>query len=386
MLLALIRKELQALRRDLHGIGALFVMPAMFIVIMSLALKDLYAPPVGNLHYALELRDSSPLAQQFARQWQASHGTPAPLPANWPTALRQGQLRYVVVIEDGFATTLDSPQPPEGVKARLFADPGLDQSLFIGLHAELAGSIGELRATAVQERFMGFVPAGSHAIRRLVSAERAGAEIRPPTAVQQNVPAWLVFGIFFVVTSIAGLFVQEHRDGTLARLASIGVPHRVQILAKALPYLGVNAVQAALMFAVGIYVMPLVGGEALSLAGISWPALFLMLLGVSLAAVGFALFLACLVRTHAQANALGPMCNILMAAVGGIMVPTFVMPPVMQTLAALSPMNWGLEGLLTVLLRQGGPADILPFLARLLLFAGVMLFAASRIFPQRIKP
>ena len=39
MLLALIRKELLALSRDLHGLAALFLMPVMFIIVMSLALK-----------------------------------------------------------------------------------------------------------------------------------------------------------------------------------------------------------------------------------------------------------------------------------------------------------------------------------------------------------
>jgi hypothetical protein len=44
MLLALIRKELLALVRDPHALAALFLMPAAFIVIMSLALQNLYAP------------------------------------------------------------------------------------------------------------------------------------------------------------------------------------------------------------------------------------------------------------------------------------------------------------------------------------------------------
>jgi ABC-2 type transport system permease protein len=34
-----------------------------------------------------------------------------------------------------------------------------------------------------------------------------------PTAMQKNVPAWLVFGMFFVVAPIAGLFVEERACG-----------------------------------------------------------------------------------------------------------------------------------------------------------------------------
>ena len=48
-----------------------------------------------------------------------------------------------------------------------------------------------------------------------------------------------------------------------------------------------------------------------------------------------------------------------MAALGGAMVPLFVMLPVMQKIAGCSPVNWGLEGLLDVLLRSGDVASVL---------------------------
>jgi ABC-2 type transport system permease protein len=47
------------------------------------------------------------------------------------------------------------------------------------------------------------------------------------------------------------------------------------------------------------------------------------------------------------------------------MVPQFAMPVFMQRFADVSPMHWGLEALLTVLLRGGGVVDALPWLARL---------------------
>jgi ABC-2 type transport system permease protein len=49
----------------------------------------------------------------------------------------------------------------------------------------------------------------------------------------------------------------------------------------------------------------------------------------------------------------------------------------MQRVAELSPMNWGLEGLLTVLLRGGGVADTLPHVGRLVAFAVVMFLLAA---------
>jgi ABC-2 type transport system permease protein len=386
MLAALIRKELLALLRDPHALAALFLMPAAFIVVMSLALKNMYAPPLETLAYALDAREQSPIARRFAADWQKTHGTARPLHADWPEALRQGRLSYVLTLERGMAEALAALAPATAPVVRLRTEPGLDRGAFRALQAEMAGAVGELRAAALQAQLTGDSPRGSQSILPFLAFEQNGGARQQPTAVQQNVPAWLVFGMFFVVTAISSLFVQEQQGGTLARLAAMGVPDASQILSKALPYVAVNAIQAVLMLAVGTLLMPLLGTDGLSLSGIHWPALILVLLAISLAAIGFALLLACLARTHAQANTLGPMCNILMAALGGIMVPTFVMPPLMQQLARLSPMNWGLEGLLTVLLRHGDTAEAAPWALRLGVFGLVALFTASRLFPRRIKP
>ena len=42
----------------------------------------------------------------------------------------------------------------------------------------------------------------------------AGNRMKIPTSVQQNVPAWSLFGIFFIVLPMAGAFIQERINGT----------------------------------------------------------------------------------------------------------------------------------------------------------------------------
>ncbi|MDB5813445.1 MAG: hypothetical protein JWN23_562 [Rhodocyclales bacterium] len=382
ILIALIRKEFMVLLRDVHALTSLFLMPVIFIVIMSLALKDIYSPPVRGQSYALEVRDKGPLADEFVRRWVALRGAPQSMPAAPQEALRRGALRYIVIVEPTFSAVLSAPNTPSGVQVRLIADPALEISLFRATEAQLSALIGELRAEALQDRFTGISTKGGQAIHLLVSTERLSLGIHP-TAVQQNVPAWLVFGMFFVVNAIANLLVQENDNGTLSRLLTLGVSPGVQLLSKGLPYLVVNAVQAALMLAVGIWLMPLLGGDGLSLAGIHWGSLILLLAALSIAAVGMALALASLIRTHAQASTIGPILNVLMAALGGVMVPRSIMPATMQTIAGYSPMNWGLEGLLAVLLRHATPVEILPQAACLAAFGAVMLMAAVVLFKRR---
>ncbi|MBX3618905.1 MAG: ABC transporter permease [Rhizobacter sp.] len=382
MILALIRKELIALRRDPHGLAALFVLPVAFIVIMSLALKDYYSPPQRSLRYAVQALDGGELARALATTWQRAHGAPDTLPADWQEQLRAGRLKYVLVLQPGLSDELALPTLPTAAHLRLLAEPGLDGNLFNALTAELSGIAGELKARNALASTDAPAPPPEASMQALVSAERFGSAGPRPSAVQQNVPAWLVFGMFFVVASLAGLVVEERSSGTLARLRSLGVSNGVLLASKALPYLGVNAVQAALMLAVGVWLMPHLGGDALSLAQVHWGALLLALLAIGLAAVGLALAVACAVRTPAQAAAVGPIVNVLMAAIGGIMVPKFVMPAAMQRLAEWSPMNWGLEALLDVLLRGGDVASTVPQLARLGGFAALMFGVALLLFAR----
>ena len=58
--------------------------------------------------------------------------------------------------------------------------------------------------------------------------------------------------------------------------------------------------------------------------------------------------------TTEQATIATGATNLLLGALGGVMVPRSIMPEALQHLALLSPMSWGLEGFLDILLRGGG--------------------------------
>lgn len=389
MLWALVKKELLALSRDIHGLTALFLMPMIFIVIMSLALKNVYDPPVDALNYAIQQLDDGDIAHDLVKDWQKDHGVAQTLPDNWRGQVESGKLDYVLIIEKDFSKQIIKDELAKGTYIQLLAKPQIDVGVFNANKTTLNIMINQIRAQALLKvaKAKQMRPNTSEttvsATDMLVS-ERLSNGIKP-TAVQQNVPAWLMFGMFFVVASISNLFIQERDSGALTRLASLGVPVSMMLLSKALPYFLVNAIQAALMLCVGVWLMPLLGGDALSLHGIHWLALILVLFAISAAAIGLSLTLASLSQTHAQAAAIGPVLNVLMAAVGGVMVPTFVMPEVMQKISAYSPMNWGLNGMLAVLLNQQGVAGVQPFVTKLFAFATVMFILAMVFFKRRVK-
>lgn len=391
LLFALMKKELLALFRDVHGLAALLLMPVLFIVIMSLALKDVYNPPTKTLRYAVENKDEGHLSTILLDQWRKDHGDAQTLSADWQQDLLAGKLKYVIQIDAQTSETLAQVQiapstdnTSNKASIHLLVEPSMDKAMLASLQAQLTGLVSGIQVQTLRTIIAAQLQNSSPPPKAdketkppdLVDVKRSSATQMTPTSVQQNVPAWLVFGMFFVMSAMSGLWLIERENGVTARLHSFGVPNSTLLLSKIIPYLGVNALQAVLMLTVGVWLMPLLGADALQLKGINWPALLLAIAAISAAAVGLALLVACLVRTQAQAGALVPILNVLMAAIGGIMVPKFVMPTFMQRLAELSPMNWGLEGLLTVILRHGDMAAVTPYATRLVGFAALMFVLA----------
>ncbi|HEV2111510.1 MAG TPA: ABC transporter permease [Gammaproteobacteria bacterium] len=386
-LLALIRKEWLLLLRDWHALFLLFAMPAVFILVMSLVLQNAYAVHQGaSVRYYLADADDSPASTALVERLAAS-GEFTRLPSTAPASVLEALVRgdraqFLVLIPPGFGRTMTDAHP---LPLKLLAGPGVEPSVYQLFLAELRGDLAKLYLQQSLAVLAGRIPgmdAGAldlDAADKLLTTEslyQVSGRNEVPSSVQQNVPAWLLFAMFFIAIPLSTTWVQERQQGTYARLRSMGLAAPSLLTGKLLPYVGINLLQVTLMLAVGVYLVPLLGGDRLTL-GVSWAALCLMAAAVSFASVSYALLIANLVATGEQATIFTGAANLLMAAVGGIMVPRFLMPPLMQTLSDYSPMAWGLDGFLDVFLRQGGAAMAAPPALKLCLFGLACLTAAA---------
>jgi ABC-2 type transport system permease protein len=197
----------------------------------------------------------------------------------------------------------------------------------------------------------------------------AGMKIEKlPNIVQQNVPAWTLFAVFTISQQVAGSILEEKKVGTFRRLLVAPMSRAAILLGKLTPYLIVNVIQIALMFAVGVFILPLTGAPRLAL-GAHPEGLLLVSLAASLVATGLGLMIAALAKTSESVGSLGSLLVITLAALGGVMVPRFVMPQFMQTLGLISPHAWALIAYQDVLVRGYDVARILPELGVLMGFA-----------------
>ena len=154
------------------------------------------------------------------------------------------------------------------------------------------------------------------------------------------------------------------------------------IAGKLVLFLGVAVLQFAMMLAAGRWLLPALGTQAFALTA-SLPALIVLTLGTGLAAVGFALAVASTATSTEQAAMVGSTSVVLLAALGGVMVPVFFMPPVMRHLSAFTPLNWGVTAYQDLFTRGATLADIQGRLLLLTAFGCAGLaWAWHRLFKQ----
>jgi ABC-2 type transport system permease protein len=188
-----------------------------------------------------------------------------------------------------------------------------------------------------------------------------------PNTAQHNIPAWTIFAMFFIVIPLTQSLIKEREEGSLFRLLPMPVSYMNLIMAKVMVYIVVCMLQTLFMLIAGILILPLFGIPRLDL-GNDFIGLTLMSLVVSMASVGYGLMIGTIAKTHQQAAAFGSISVIILAAMGGLWVPIYLMPSFMRTFSQYSPMNWAITGYYNIFLRGGSLINILPEMLRLLLF------------------
>jgi ABC-2 type transport system permease protein len=178
-----------------------------------------------------------------------------------------------------------------------------------------------------------------------------------PNASQHNVPAWTIFSMFFVVVSLGSGIVREKLNGSFIRLKTLPTNYFVAILSKQVTYLAVTMVQAALIFAVGVWLFPLLGLPKLNLPA-DWAGLIFLSLLCGWCAVSYAICIGVFAQTEEQANGFGALSIVILAAIGGLMVPDFAMPGNFQTVMKLSPLHWCLSAYYGLFLEGGKLKDV----------------------------
>ncbi|MFI5157833.1 MAG: ABC transporter permease [Sphingobacteriales bacterium] len=178
-----------------------------------------------------------------------------------------------------------------------------------------------------------------------------------PNATQHNVPAWTIFAMFFVIMSLGGSVVREKVSGSFIRLKTLPTNYLVGIFSKQITYLAVTILQAAVIFSMGIWLFPYFGLPALNLPSDAL-ALIIVTIVCGWCAVSYSICVGVFADTQEQANGFGAVSIVILAAIGGLMVPSFAMQGFAKTAANFSPMHWCLQAYYSLFLEGGKLKDV----------------------------
>ena len=418
-ILATIYKEFLLLVRDPGGMALIFIMPLALVVVMALV-QD--APFRDYQEIKLEVlfvdHDQDSLSAKVMKAFETSpnvslvvkHDTTEAkrlvqagdfkaaivLPKNASADLRHKtrQLISTVFSNFGLPAEVDSTLLPV-IDIQIFFDPAIKSNYKQALSGAVEKIAANVQTEWVLDELQQQLSEGSEQAPKKVAFDlskimrvdqRYASENKYRglmlNSVQHNVPAWTMFAMFFILYPLAGNFIKEREEGSMLRLRLISGSQWPVISGKFGFYFMICLVQFLLMITVGIYLMPVLGLTKLVL-GSNPLGILITACSVAMAATGYGVLIGVYFRTAQQALSFGSVSVVILSAIGGVWVPIYVMPEILQTVSRFSPMSWGLESFNDLFLRQATTQAILPNVLRLIGFAVAALAVSVVIHKSR---
>ena len=163
-------------------------------------------------------------------------------------------------------------------------------------------------------------------------------------------PQAMMWGVLGCCAGFAISIAKEQSNGTMTRL-------QVAPISK-LEILGGKAL-ACFLATTGVIVMLTILGVWLGMKPLSYPKLILSASCVAFCFVGIMMTMSVLGKTEQSVSGAGWAINMIMAMIGGCMIPVMFMPAFMQKFAVLSPIRWGILSIEGAIWRDFSYAELL---------------------------
>ncbi len=395
-------KDLKIFFKDPGAVALIFLQPFMFIVVMSYALGGLFEPGEDQIRLLAVNQDrgtqaavilqqldnmeafqvetaweGQPLTREMAEKLivKEKRNLALVFPPDFSEVLEQDpaaaerQATRVLVIVDP-ATSSQFVEPVLGTLQGIIerstytamVPKGLDY-LFEQLAPQAPAEQREVFKGRAQEAMSGGLLGGRDPVVTVERTTPAGMQVEKyPDSFQQNVPGYTIYGIFWIVSLLAGSVLQERREGTFRRLLVAPMSRAVMLAGKLVPYYIINLIQLAIMLGAS----SLLFGMSL---GHSPAGLVAVSLAAAATATGLGVLISALARTEAQVGGLTILLLLTLSALGGCFVPRFIMPGWLRAIGLITPHAWALDAYQDLLVRGYGLLEVLPKVGGLAAFA-----------------
>lgn len=402
-ILAITLKDLKILLRDTGTLITLIVQPLIFIIVLSLLLGQSFdrlgkSNPIKVL--LVNNDEQGALTSRFLTNLKTlgasgdlifEQTSPDGKKLDTSTAqslIKERQREFAILIAPNFSSKLANG---EKVEVLFMTDPSaaqqvarpvqgavlaalsqtvtplalgksINNALQQNLPPEVAGPLAERITFALQNSD------GSN-LATVQQVAPPGVTIEKyPTAYQQNVPGYTIMYIFFIVSLMATSVMQERQDGTFRRLLAAPVGKFSILLGKFFPYYIASLLQVCILFGAGALLFGMnLGREPLALIPIT--------LALAACATSLGLLVAALATNQQQLGGVSILI-IVMAALGGCMVPPVFVGDFLNKIMVFTPHGQALRAYQDIMVRGLGLVEVLPACGILLAIAGLFFSLA----------
>jgi len=402
-------KEFLLLKRDFGGLIILFLMPLVLVITITI-IQESTAQQIFNSQLSVLVidNDKDDLSKSIINNLNQNKLLKVVdkidgvlvIETKANDLVLQGEYKLAIVIPEGLTENLNTKvsqnvskildqfelgeekdTKDKGISSqqiKLYFDPTLQISIRNAIKNSIDKMVSKIEIQSVYKAFKDELEIEEDVFDNKefvsfleINPQKNNVEIKP-NSVQHNVPAWTLFAIFFIIVPLSINMVKEKSQGTFVRLKTNPISYATILGGKVVVYLAVCLIQFALMLLVGLYLFPFLGLPNFEVNG-SYLLLFLVAIFSGLSAIGIGILIGTIADTQEQSAPFGATLVVILAAVGGVWIPVFAMPKMMQLFAQISPMNWGLNCFYDVIIRDNSFVEIMPELLLLgLFFAGML--------------
>ncbi|MEE9362972.1 MAG: ABC transporter permease [Cellulophaga sp.] len=388
----LFKKDLKLFLRDKRSVFLTFLLPILLISLFAFAFGGIgnstnSAKPIALLVADV---DQTPKSKKLISKLDSLDGLRLILSdlKKSKTQVRKGKYAAVLVIHKGYKDSLFARKNPP---VELWYDEAKEMEIGMLQHALISTLMSEIGKQNAQQNIKTYLnkqfPAMDSNLRNTIledavknnennKASFSSKSVLKLTSISgdtkenrnlgliQAVSGTAILMLLFSVAGLGTSILEEKENGTIKRLLFSPIKGSTILYGKMLFAFFIAVVQLTTMF--------LFSWVAFSLdLSMNIPALILMILATSFAVSSFGIFLAAISKTRKQAESLSTLIILVMSAVGGSMIPLFIMPVIMQKIAVFSLNYWGIQGFYDIFWRALPLVDILP---RIGVLVGIGLF------------
>lgn len=370
---AIIIKELKLFLSAKGSLIMLIGMPMLFIVLFASVFGQTGNTPL-TIHYVDQ--DQSNASKQWLKQLDQPQEIQLKKEASAdPKQVAKGKISSLLIIPKGFGKQLSAGKTAQ---LRFYSDAVANQTT-VASKGAIQSIINQAREGKIKQ-----------ALIQLGNQKQANQVLQPPVLLReikesmeeanyltQIVPGYTVMFVFFIMVTMIRRFFMEKNLGMVSRIRSTSLPPLSFLIGMWIPNVIMVLVQCIVLLGFGYLVYDVHLGDLAAIASIVFC--------ISLCGTGLGLALSLLVKGENQGMVLSQVIAFGGAVLGGLWLPSEMMPQIMQTIGKCFPQYWAQQSMINVMAHNAHISDIWPSLLFLLGFALLTLLVALWRYPSYLK-